>query len=110
MSANLLLHVREHPHGRVIVTPVDFPNLSVDADTYEAASAAATSRLTRRLRGISGSVRTALAAPVVAELDQITLKLRRGSKGANEVQIAIGFVVAARETSKGLLFVVRAPE
>ena len=37
MPANLLLHVREPPHGRVIVTPVDFPRLSVDADTYEVA-------------------------------------------------------------------------
>ena len=36
MLANLLLHVREHPQGRVIVTPVDFPELAVDADTSEA--------------------------------------------------------------------------
>ena len=77
MSANLLLHVREHPSGRVIVTPVDFPRLSVDAETYEAALAVVTNKLTRQLRNLSGSMRTALSAEVVAELERVELTLKR---------------------------------
>src|SRR5690348_10241061 len=64
MDANVLLHVREHPEGRVIVTPVDFPDLSVDGDDYGAALRAVRSRVAQRLRAISGSVRNMLAAPV----------------------------------------------
>jgi ATP-dependent Clp protease ATP-binding subunit ClpC len=105
--ANVLLHVREHPHGRVIVTPVEFPELSVDADTYEDALRAVTGDVTRKLRGMDGSMRTALAAPVVAELDRVELSLKR-ERGT--LLIAIGLVVTIRETSGGLLYVVRAPE
>jgi len=107
LSANLLLHVREHPEGRVIVTPVDFPELSVDADSYEAALRVVTGKLTRKLRTMSGSMRTALAAPVVAELDRVELALKR-EKGT--LRITIGLVVTMRETSGGLLYIVRAPE
>ena len=105
--ANVLLHVREHPHGRVIVTPVDFPYLSVDADSYETAVRAVRGSLTRKLRDMSGSLRTALAAPVVAELDRVELALKR-EKG--KLRIAISLVVTMHETSAGLLYVVRAPE
>jgi ATP-dependent Clp protease ATP-binding subunit ClpC len=107
MSANLLLHVREHPEGRVIVTPVDFPDLSVDADNYEAALRVVRGSLSRKLRNMTGSMRTALAAPVVAELDRVELALKR-DKGT--LRITIGLVVTMRETSGGLLYVVRAPE
>ena len=107
LSANLLLHVREHPEGRVIVTPVDFPELSVDADTYEVALRGVTGKLTRKLRKMDGSMRTALAAPAVAELDRVELAIKR-DKG--KLRITIGLVVTMRETSGGLLYVVRAPE
>src|SRR5579859_598515 len=107
MPANLLLHVREHPEGRVIVTPVDFPDRSVDADTYEAALRAVKGKLTRKLRGMSGSMRTALSAPVVAELDRVELALKR-EKGT--LRITIGLVVTVEQTSTGLLYVARAPE
>lgn len=107
MSANLLLHVREHPEGRVIVTPVDFPDLTVDADTYEAALRAVTGKLTRKLRSLTGSMRTALAAPVVAELDRVELSIQRPK---TTVTVSIGLVVSIQETSAGLLYVVRAPE
>ena len=78
MSANLLLHVREHPSGRVIVTPVDFPGLSVDAETYDAALAVVTGKLNRTLRGLSGSMRTTLSADVVADLDSVELDTQEG--------------------------------
>jgi ATP-dependent Clp protease ATP-binding subunit ClpC len=108
LSANLLLHVREHPNGRVIVTPVDFPELTVDADNYEAALRVTTSKLARQLRSLSGSVRTQLSAPVVAELDRVNVTLKRPR--AATVRIAVSLVVTIQETSRGLLFVVRAPE
>ena len=110
MTAKLVLHVHEHPEGRVIVTPVDFPRLSVDADTYEAAHAAATSRITRQLRNVSGSVRNGLSAPVDAELDVAEVTLPRAAKGAGKAKIVVSLVVTLRSTSQGELFVVRAPE
>jgi len=109
VDANLLLHVREHPHGRVIVTPVAFAGESVDADTYEAAVAAVTSRLTQSLRNIDPSVRSRLAEPVVAELDTVELTVGKRSRG-DKLRITIGLVVQIRESSTGLLFLVRAPE
>ena len=105
----MLLHVREHPNGRVIVTPVDFPELTVDADNYEAALRVTTSKLARQLRSLSGSVRThQLSAPVVAELDRVNVTLKRPRTAT--VRIAVSLVVTIQETSRGLLFVVRAPE
>jgi ATP-dependent Clp protease ATP-binding subunit ClpA len=110
MPANLLLHVREPPHGRVIVTPVDFPRLSVDADTYEVALATVRGRLERQLREISGSWRTSLAAPVEAELDRVELAVRPRKDPTRKLRVTIGLVVTARDTGNGVTFVVHAPE
>jgi ATP-dependent Clp protease ATP-binding subunit ClpA len=107
VSANLLLHVREHPSGRVIVTPVDFPGLSVDAETYDAALAVVTGKLNRQLRGLSGSMRTTLSADVVAELDTVDLTVKREK---SELTIRISLVVSLREMSHGSVYVVHAPE
>jgi hypothetical protein len=109
VTAKVLMHVREHPHGRVIVTPVDFPGLTVDADHADAAMRAALGRVTRRLREMSGSVRAMLAAPVEAELDEVKLNIGR-RKGAKPLHITVGLVVAARETRNGSIYVVSAPE
>jgi ATP-dependent Clp protease ATP-binding subunit ClpC len=94
----------------VIVTPVDFPGLTVDAETYEAALRVATSKLARQLRSISGSARTLLAAPVVAELDSVGLSLQRARPRQAGLRVSVGLVVTVQDTSRGLLFVVRAPE
>jgi ATP-dependent Clp protease ATP-binding subunit ClpA len=107
VSANLLLHVREHPSGRVIVTPVDFPGLSVDADTYGAALAVVTGKLSRQLRGLSGSMRTRLAGEVVAELDSVEVSLKRQKV---PVRITLSLVVRLQETSSGSVYTVHAPE
>ena len=107
MPANLLLHVREHPSGRVIVTPVDFPGLSVDGETYEAALAVATGRLTRHLRSVTGSMRTALSSTDVSELDRVEVALKRQK---SPVRITISLVVTLRELANGSIYVVRAPE
>ena len=90
------------------MTPVDFPELTVDADNYEAALRVTTSKLARQLRSLCGSVRTQLSAPVVAELDRVNVTLKRPR--AATVRIAVSLVVTIQETSRGLLFVVRAPE
>ena len=90
------------------MTPVDFPELTVDADNYEAALRVTTSKLARQLRSLSGSVRTQLSAPVVAELDRVNVTLKRPR--AATVRIAVSLVVTIQETSRGLLFVLRAPE
>jgi molybdopterin-guanine dinucleotide biosynthesis protein len=108
MTAKLLLHIHEHPDGRVIVTPVDFPAFSVDAETYEAARAGAVSRATRQLGLRSGSPRSALAAPVTAELDSVEVAV--AVKRAEPVWVTIGLVVLVKEVSTGRLFLVRAPE
>src|SRR2546428_9879048 len=106
MTAKLLLHFHEHPAGRVIVTPVEFPGLSVDADSYEAARAAAVSRITRQLKRISGSVRSGLSAPVDAELDVAEVVLPGGRKGAKTPRITVSLVVTLRAASSGELYVV----
>jgi len=110
MDANVLLHVREHPQGRVIITPVDFPGLSVDGDDYGAALRAVRSRVAQRLRSISGSVRNMFAAPVVAELDRVELGLARRRPRGAPLRITIGLVVRVHESSTGLIYVVHAPE
>jgi ATP-dependent Clp protease ATP-binding subunit ClpA len=110
MTAKVLLHVHEHPEGRVVVTPVDFPRLSVDADSYHAAHAAAVSRVTRQLRGISGSLRSGLSRPVAAELEVAEVALPAGKKGAKPPRITVGLVIVLRPTSQGEVYVVRAPE
>jgi ATP-dependent Clp protease ATP-binding subunit ClpA len=63
--------------------------------------------LTSKLREVSGSMRTALAAPVIAELDRVQLKLKRSKR---PLRIAIALVVTMQETSSGPLYIVRAPE
>jgi len=108
--ANVLLHVREHPEGRVIVTPVDFPELSVDGDDYGAALRAVRSRVTQRLRTISGSVRNMFAAPVVAELERVEIALARRRTRSAPLRITIGLVVRVHESSTGLIYIVHAPE
>ena len=109
MNARLLMHIREHPAGRVIVTPVDFAGLSVDADDLETAMRAAVGRATRQLRRMSGSIRARLADPVDAELDSVTVEIAK-QKGAKPVRVTVALVVAVRETQAGTIYVVSAPE
>ena len=108
LSANLLLHVREHPEGRVIVTPVDFPELSVDADTYEAALRGVTSKLTRQLRQ-HGRIRCGRRWRR-RRWPSSTVSSSQCKRDKGKLRITIGLVVTMRETSGGLLYVVRAPE
>ena len=75
MNANLLLHVRKLPNGRVIVTPVEYPNLAVDAEDVPVARRRVLTRVAAHLRTTSGSMRAALANPVVAELDSVEVKI-----------------------------------
>jgi hypothetical protein len=90
MNANLLMHVREHPSGRVIVTAVDF-GISVDADDPQTAMRMALRRATERLRSRSGSMRAMLAAPVVAGLDRVTVEVTK-RKRPKPVSITVGLV------------------
>jgi ATP-dependent Clp protease ATP-binding subunit ClpC len=110
ITGNFLLHIHERPEGRVVVTPVDFPRLSLDADTFETARATIASKIARELRRMSGSMRTALSAPVVAELDAIEMAIPGGRKGAKQPRITVSLVVTLTTTSRGDLYVVRAPE
>lgn len=111
MIANLLLHVHELPEGRVVVTPIDFPRLSVDADSYEAARKAVVARLDRVLKTNSdASIRSGLAMPESAELDSVDLELPEKVVGAGRPRITVSLVVTLRPTSHGELYVVKAPE
>ena len=103
------MHVRAHPNGRVIVTPVDFSSLAVDADDEQTAMRAAIARVTDTLRKLSGSVRARFADPVVAELDSCTVEAF-GQNGTPPVRITVALVVAVRETHEGTFYVVAAPE
>jgi hypothetical protein len=68
VTAKFVLYIREHPGGRVVVTPVDFPNLSVDGDSFESARAGVAGRLARQLRTMSGKARAALAGVRLCEM------------------------------------------
>src|SRR5439155_10035526 len=108
MPATLLLHVRELPSGRVVVTPVEFPDLSLDADSYDAAVATLRPRLEAQLAGYQGSMRSLVVAPDPAQLDAIEIDVDTDEAGA--VPITVALVTIVRETTKGRLHVVRAPE
>src|SRR3954471_10559476 len=104
----LLLHMRE-VHGRVIATPVDFPALSVDERDAQAAIRAASGRVTRHLREVSGSMRSMLGAPVSAERDQVIVEPALND-ATRPIAITVGLVVIHRDTTAGPILVVRAPE
>jgi ATP-dependent Clp protease ATP-binding subunit ClpA len=90
------------------VTPVEFPDDEVDADSYNGAKRKAISRIKKRLRRSTGLARSALATPTRAELDTAKLNISRGKREA-AVELTIGLVVVEREATGGPLYVVIAP-
>jgi hypothetical protein len=103
------MHVREHPSGRVIVTPVEFANLSVDAEDEATAMRLATDRVSTQLRKLSGSYRARLAEPVDGELDSVSVQLPK-VKGTEALRVNVALVVTVRATHTGTIFLVAAPE
>jgi ATP-dependent Clp protease ATP-binding subunit ClpC len=110
MTAKLLLYVCERPHGRVVVSSVDFPGVSVDAGDLASARAAVVTRLGEELRQLEGVSRAALAVPASAELDAVDVPLASPKGVAKQARITVGLVVIHRPTTLGDAFVVRAPD
>jgi ATP-dependent Clp protease ATP-binding subunit ClpA len=105
MVANLFMHVRSLPGGRVLATPIPFVDLAWDGATEAEARRAAIAASTERLAKVHGSMRAALSEPAVAHLDAIDLTV-----GDSGVKVTIGLVVVRRLTTAGPMRLVFAPE
>jgi ATP-dependent Clp protease ATP-binding subunit ClpC len=108
-SGWFLLHVRMHPSGRVVVTPVDFPGLSQEGESFEVARALVVSALERQMRSLRGSMRSAFATRVEGELERVRVSAPSRKRGG-PVEVSLGLVIVRRETSAGGVLVVYAPE
>jgi ATP-dependent Clp protease ATP-binding subunit ClpC len=110
MPARLYLHIRRTPSGRVIATPVPLAWLSIDADTEEAARAAAVRAVREHIaENIEGSVRAMFAEETTAVLDSVRVGYGDAKEGAR-FEVALGLVVITRQTTDGPLHLAYAPE
>jgi ATP-dependent Clp protease ATP-binding subunit ClpC len=110
MVARVHVHVRAFPDGRVLATPVDFPDLAVEAADRAAAVRILTSRLTKRLRRVSASMRSGLLDPPTPALERVEIEVVRGGKQSQErLRLTIGIVVLLRKTTASEVHLVRAP-
>lgn len=111
MKAQFYLYFHELPGGRVVASPVDFPNLANDADSYDAARAGVIAALRRTLAEDywSGMVRASFVKPELAELQQVTFELPVKFAKDEKLKITVSVVVALRSTSHGDVFVASVP-
>lgn len=111
MKAQFYLYFHELPGGRVVASPVDFPNLATDADSYENARQSAVTALRQALTEEywSGAVRASFVKPELAELQQVTFELPDKYAKGEKPKITVSVVVALRSTSHGDVFVASVP-
>jgi ATP-dependent Clp protease ATP-binding subunit ClpA len=108
MLVRLVLHVRSTDSGTLVVTPVDFPRLTRNADDFEGALAALRPALLAALARIDAFDRAALEEPPAAELLRLPIEVPAGARKTT-VGITLGVVAMERVVSGRLVTLVRAP-
>jgi ATP-dependent Clp protease ATP-binding subunit ClpC len=110
VTAKLWIHVRSSPDGRLVLTPVDYPELATDADDRESGLRTLTARIAKRLRTVPPAGRTALVDPPAPTLTSVEVEFPVGGKKGNDtIRITVGIAILTRRTSRGEVLVVRAP-
>jgi len=91
------LHVRPLRDGRVVVTPVRFPDLESYGSSAGEARRAATTAITGRVRGLGVAQRNALLRPSWAALERVEVRLSLGAKSEEGLTLPVGVVVVKFE-------------
>ena len=109
MLARILVHVRPvEDAGLVVATPVDFPDLSLQAPSVEDALASLTGPVAERMAALEPLDRVSYTDTPPFELVRLPLEISP-DKTDDPIELEIGLVVMCRKTRRGVVYVARAP-
>ena len=110
MRAQIVLHVREHPDGSaVVVTPVQFADLTFGADSYAAAVEALGPRLASQIGALEPVDRLLFLDEPDARLYRISVEVPGRDKAQEPIAISLGVVVLRREAGGRSVYLAYAP-
>jgi ATP-dependent Clp protease ATP-binding subunit ClpA len=97
VKAHVLLHVRGHPSGPVVVTPVPFVDLAYEAGSVALAVEGLRRVLHERLRSLEAVDRLPYAVAPEATLLRVPVEVEVGGRGGEAVEVTLGVVAVRRE-------------
>jgi ATP-dependent Clp protease ATP-binding subunit ClpA len=88
--ARIYLYIRPFPNGRVIVTPLKYPDLEADAPNVQHARGLVVQRLAHKVRSVSVDDRTALLHHYTAELVRTQADIRLDKRSEDRLPMMVG--------------------